>query len=59
MSNPQPGFFDLSGRTAFVAGAYGDLGAAIARALVSSGVRVAVVSVRARGLFGKKSMLEA
>jgi NAD(P)-dependent dehydrogenase (short-subunit alcohol dehydrogenase family) len=36
------GFFDVSGRTAFVAGAYGDLGAAIARALVSAGVRVAV-----------------
>ena len=36
------GFFDLRGRTAFVAGAYGDLGAAIARALVASGVRVAV-----------------
>jgi NAD(P)-dependent dehydrogenase (short-subunit alcohol dehydrogenase family) len=39
MSSP---LFDLAGRTAFVAGAYGDLGAAIARALVSAGVRVAV-----------------
>ena len=39
LSNPH---FDLSGRTAFVAGAYGDLGAAIARALVASGVRVAI-----------------
>ena len=38
----RPGLFDLAGRTAFVAGAYGDLGAAIARALVSAGVRVAV-----------------
>ena len=34
--------FDLTGHTAFVAGAYGDLGAAIARALAASGVRVAV-----------------
>ena len=42
MSSRRPGFFDVSGRTAFVAGAYGDLGAAIARALASSGVRVAV-----------------
>jgi gluconate 5-dehydrogenase len=36
------GPFDLAGRTAFVAGAYGDLGAAIARALAKAGVRVAV-----------------
>ena len=34
--------FDLTGRTAFVAGAYGDLGAAIARALAARGVRVAI-----------------
>lgn len=34
--------FDLDGRTAFVAGAYGDLGAAVARALAAAGVRVAV-----------------
>ena len=34
--------FDLDGRTAFVAGAYGDLGTAVARALVAGGVRVAV-----------------
>lgn len=34
--------FDVGGRTAFVAGAYGDLGAAVARALVAGGVRVAV-----------------
>lgn len=51
MSSPRPGFFDVSGRTAFVAGAYGDLGAAIARALVSSGVRVAVAG-RDRGKLG-------
>jgi NAD(P)-dependent dehydrogenase (short-subunit alcohol dehydrogenase family) len=38
--HPRP--FDVRGRTAFVAGAYGDLGAAIARALVASGVKVAV-----------------
>jgi len=37
-----PDFFSLSGRTAFVAGAYGDLGAAIARSLVEAGVRVAL-----------------
>jgi len=37
-----PDFFSLTGRTAFVAGAYGDLGAAIARALVEAGVRVAL-----------------
>lgn len=37
-----PGYFEIAGRTAFVAGAYGDLGAAISRALVSFGVRVAV-----------------
>ncbi|HVE51543.1 MAG TPA: SDR family oxidoreductase [Casimicrobiaceae bacterium] len=34
--------FDIEGRTALVAGAYGDLGAAISRALVAHGVRVAV-----------------
>ena len=34
--------FVLTGRTAVVAGAYGDLGAAIARALDASGVRVAI-----------------
>ena len=42
MSDGSTGFFDIAGRTAFVAGAYGDLGAAIARALVASGVRVAL-----------------
>jgi NAD(P)-dependent dehydrogenase (short-subunit alcohol dehydrogenase family) len=42
MSSGDDGFFDVSGRTAFVAGAYGDLGAAIARALVAAGVGVAV-----------------
>lgn len=44
----QPGYFDIAGRTAFVAGAYGDLGAAIARALVSCRVRVAIAG-RDRG----------
>ena len=41
---PEPGatMFGLAGRSAFIAGAYGDLGAAVARALVSSGVRVAL-----------------
>ena len=38
----RPGLFDLAGRTAFIAGAYGDLGAAIARALVAAGVRVSI-----------------
>lgn len=38
MSSP----FALSGRTAFIAGAYGDLGAATARLLAASGVRVAL-----------------
>lgn len=40
--------FDLRGRTAYVAGAYGDLGKAIARALVACGVRVAIAG-RDRG----------
>jgi gluconate 5-dehydrogenase len=35
-------FFDFRGRTAFVAGAYGDLGAGVARALAASGARVAI-----------------
>lgn len=47
-SAAQPGYFDIAGRTAFVAGAYGDLGAAISRALVACGVRVAIAG-RDRG----------
>lgn len=35
-------YFSLEGSTAFIAGAYGDLGAGIARALVAAGVRVAL-----------------
>lgn len=34
--------FDLSGHTAFIAGAYGDIGAAISRALIAAGGRVAL-----------------
>ena len=39
--------FDLRGRSAFVAGASGDLGAAIARALAAGGVRGALAARRA------------
>jgi gluconate 5-dehydrogenase len=42
MSDHLGGMFDIAGRSAIVTGAYGDLGAAIARALVARGVRVAV-----------------
>ena len=42
MSSGTADFFDVSGRTAFVAGATGDLGASIARSLVASGARVAI-----------------
>jgi gluconate 5-dehydrogenase len=42
MSRSSAQFFDVSGRTAFVAGAYGNLGEAVARSLVASGARVAL-----------------
>lgn len=42
MPDPSGKPFDLRGRTAFIPGAYGDLGAAIARVLVDAGVRVAL-----------------
>jgi NAD(P)-dependent dehydrogenase (short-subunit alcohol dehydrogenase family) len=42
MSSSTKDMFDVAGRSAFVAGAYGDLGAAIARALAASGARVAI-----------------
>ena len=42
MSSAARAMFDVTGRTAFVAGATGDLGAAIARSLVASGARVVV-----------------
>ena len=42
MARLSTGLFDVAGRSAFIAGAYGDLGAAVARALVASGARVAL-----------------
>ena len=42
MPDRSAAMFGISGRSAFVAGAYGDLGAAVARALVAGGVRVAL-----------------
>jgi len=40
--SPFDGYFDVAGRTAFIAGAYGDIGAAIAGALVANDVRIAI-----------------